>query len=58
MPPRLPRDLPAALEADTPLRQAVGDAVCQQFLALKREECAAHAQHVSPWELAQYADRY
>ena len=58
MPPRLPRDLHAALdalEADAPLRQAVGDAFCQQFLALKREEWSAYAQHVSGWELARYA---
>lgn len=59
MPPRLPRDLHAALdalEADAPLRHAVGDAFCQQFLALKREEWDAYAQHVSAWELARYAD--
>ena len=58
MPPRLPRDLHSALdalEADAPLRQAVGDAFCQQFLALKREEWNAYAQHVSGWELARYA---
>lgn len=61
MPPRLPRDLHAALdalEADAPLRHAVGDAFCQQFLALKREEWDAYAQHVSPWELNRYADAF
>ena len=61
MPPRLPRDLHAALdalEADAPLRHAVGDAFCQQFLALKRDECGAHAQHVSDWELSRYADAF
>ena len=61
MPPRLPRDLHAALDAlqaDAPLRHAVGDAFCQQFLALKREECDAHAQHVSVWELNRYADAF
>ena len=61
MPPRLPRDLHAALdalEADAPLRHAVGDAFCQQFLALKRDECDAHAQHVSDWELSRYADAF
>jgi glutamine synthetase len=61
MPPRLPRDLHAALDAlqaDAPLRHAVGDAFCQQFLALKREECDAHAQHISGWELNRYADAF
>jgi len=61
MPPRLPRDLHAALdalEADAPLRHAVGDAFCQQFMALKRDECDAHAQHVSDWELSRYADAF
>lgn len=59
MPARLPRDLHAALdalEADAPLRHAVGDAFCQQFLTLKREEWSSYAQHVSAWELARYAD--
>jgi glutamine synthetase len=61
MPPRLPRDLHAALnalEADAPLRHAVGDAFCQQFLALKREEWSVYAQHVSDWELVRYAQAF
>jgi glutamine synthetase len=61
MPPALPRDLHAALdalEADAALREAVGDAFCQQFLALKRDEWTAYAQHVSAWELARYADAF
>lgn len=61
MPPRLPRDLHAALDAlaaDAPLRQAVGDAFCQQFLALKREEWDGYAQHVSDWELNRYANAF
>ena len=61
MPARLPRDLHAALdalEADAPLRHAVGDAFCQQFLMLKRQEWDAHAQHVSDWELARYAGAF
>jgi glutamine synthetase len=58
MPPRLPRDLHAALDAlqaDALLRQAVGDAFCDQFLALKREEWNAYSEQVSGWELARYA---
>ena len=47
-----------ALEADATLREAVGDAFCQQFLALKRDEWTAYAQHVSAWELARYADAF
>ena len=61
MPPALPRDLHAALdalEANAALREAVGDAFCQQFLTLKRDEWTAYAQHVSAWELARYADAF
>ncbi len=61
MPPRLPRDLCAALdalEANASLRQAVGEAFCQQFLALKRDEWDAYTQHISAWELAHTADRF
>ena len=59
MPPRLPRDLLAAIEslqADTRLREAVGAAFCEQWLGLKRIEWDAYASQVSEWELARYAD--
>jgi glutamine synthetase len=59
MPDRLPRDLCAALdalEADAPLRAAVGDAFCSQFLSIKRAEWNDYTQTVSAWELARYAD--
>lgn len=59
LPPRLPRDLLAALDAltrDAALREAVGPAFCAQFLALKHEEWAAWSQQVSDWELQRYAD--
>lgn len=59
LPARLPRDLHdalAALRADAPLRAALGEAVCAQFLALKEAEWAAWSQQVTAWELAQYAD--
>lgn len=42
MPPRLPHDLPAALDAlqaDVALREAVGENFCEQFLLIKRAEC-------------------
>ncbi|MCX7278087.1 MAG: type III glutamate--ammonia ligase [Burkholderiales bacterium] len=61
MPARLPRDLwsaLAALEADTVLRHSLGDAFCQQFLALKTAEWDAYAGHVSTWELERYADGF
>lgn len=59
MPPRLPRDLLAAIEAlqaDTRLQEAVGAAFCEQWLGLKRTEWDAYAGQVSEWELARYAD--
>ncbi len=59
LPPRLPRDLWAALDAlsqDAALREAVGVAFCEQFLQIKRDEWAAWSQQVSDWELQRYAD--
>ena len=61
MPPRLPRDLYAAcaaLRADAILRDDVGAAFCDQFLALKQAEWDAYAQQVSDWELERYADGF
>ncbi|HMN92638.1 MAG TPA: type III glutamate--ammonia ligase [Hydrogenophaga sp.] len=58
LPPRLPRDLGAALDAlagDRPLVDALGQGVCAQFLALKRAEWALWHGHVSDWELQRYA---
>ena len=58
MPERLPRDLCAALdalEADAPLRTLVGDAFCDQFLQIKRDEWDAYHQQVSDWEMQRYA---
>lgn len=58
MPPHLPRDLCAALdalEADTRMRADVGEAFCEQFLRLKRAEWDAWASAVTDWELARYA---
>jgi len=61
MPPRLPRSLQEALNAleqDVALRALIGNAFCTQFLAVKRSEWDAYAQHVSPWEMDRYADAY
>ena len=61
MPPRLPRDLHdacAALRADAILRDDVGVAFCDQFLALKQAEWDAWAQQVGDWELERYADGF
>jgi glutamine synthetase len=57
MPPRLPRDLCAALDAlaaDAPLREAVGSGFCEQFLQIQRAEWDAYARQVSDWELERY----
>ena len=61
LPPRLPRDLHdalAALSGDAILRDDLGEAFCEQFLALKGAEWDAYAQQVSGWELARYADGF
>jgi glutamine synthetase len=60
MPARLPRDLHSALDAlesDTTLVSALGDAFCTNFLQLKREEWNAWSQQVTLWELERYANR-
>jgi glutamine synthetase len=59
LPDRLPRDLFAALQAleqDVPLRAAMGDAFCKEFLTLKHAEWASYSQQVSDWELERYAN--
>ena len=59
LPPRLPRDLHAALDAlqaDGGLREAVGAGFCEQFLQVKRDEWAEFSREVSGWEWRRYAD--
>lgn len=61
MPPRLPRDLRAALDAlqsDAVLREQVGEAFCQEFLSIKGAEWDDYALQVSDWEMQHYAARY
>ena len=61
MPPRLPKNLDAAvdaLESDVALTQAVGSAFCAEFLRLKRAEWDSYSQQVSAWELNRYADAF
>ena len=61
MPARLPKNLEQAIEslqADSVLRSAVGHAFCAQWMAIKRAEWDSFNQHVSAWELHQYADAF
>ena len=54
----LPRDLHAALDAlqaDEVVCGALGPTLCEQFIALKRDEWQRYAHHVSDWELQRYA---
>jgi len=58
MPDRLPRDLLAALEGlkvDTVLRERVGIAFCDEFMAIKASEWNSYSQQVTSWELDRYA---
>jgi len=58
MPDRLPRDLWAALEGletDTVLRERVGMAFCDEFMAIKAAEWDSFNQQVTSWELERYA---
>ena len=61
MPARLPKDLDGAidaLQADSALRDAVGEAFCAQWIGLKRAEWDNYSQHVSTWEMQRYADAF
>ena len=54
----LPQNLDAALDAmqrDAVVCGALGPALVEQFIELKRAEHVAHAGHVSDWELDRYA---
>jgi glutamine synthetase len=43
-----------ALEADTAIRDAVGQEITDTFLAVKRFELDRYRQHVSDWDLTEY----
>lgn len=59
MPARLPRDLGFAIEAlaiDRALTWVLGQAFCDEFIQLKRQEWDEYSQQVNAWELQRYAD--
>ena len=61
MPPRLPRDLASALDAlcaDKSLIAALGQAFCDEFLKLKRQEWDEFHASISDWEFQRYASLY
>jgi glutamine synthetase len=61
MPERLPRDLVSAIHAlsnDTALRGAIGDAFCDEFIKLKKQEWDEYHQQISDWEMDRYADAF
>lgn len=61
MPQRLPRDLACAIEAlaaDEPLRGALGQAFCEEFLQLKRREWDEFHASISDWEFHRYASLF
>jgi glutamine synthetase len=44
-----------ALEADATLREALGTALIDTFLSIKRYELERYHRHVSEWDIAEYA---
>jgi glutamine synthetase len=57
----LPHDLPGALHAleqDAVMRQALGEHIFSEYLALKRAEWASYNEQVHRWEIDQYMDRF
>ncbi|MDD5335059.1 MAG: type III glutamate--ammonia ligase [Rhodoferax sp.] len=61
MPARLPRDLGCAIEAlaiDHALTSALGEAFCDEFIKLKRQEWDEYSQQVGAWEMRRYADAF
>jgi glutamine synthetase len=56
--PMLPQSLPEALdalEADTELREVLGDYFVTSFLAYKRNEVERFSRHITDWEFLEYA---
>jgi glutamine synthetase len=57
----LPRDLNEAcdeLEKNDVIRAALGDHICQHFLAAKRAEWDLYSSQVTNWEIEQYLMKY
>lgn len=55
----LPQNLNLALdafEADTVIRDALGDGLSSEFLAIKRAEWIEYMRHVSDWEIKRYLE--
>ena len=55
----LPQNLNLALdafEADTVIRDALGDGLSSEFLMLKRAEWIEYMRHVSDWEIKRYVE--
>ncbi len=55
----LPQNLNLALdafEADSVIRDALGDGLSSEFLALKRAEWIEYMRHVSDWEIKRYVE--
>ena len=57
----LPSDLSAALdmlEKDAVIKEALGDHICENFVAAKRKEWHDYLAHVHPWERDRYLHEY
>lgn len=57
--PALPKTLGQALDALTMndvLRDALGEYIFEQLLAVKRAEYDEYRRYVTPWELARYGE--
>jgi glutamine synthetase len=54
LPQRLP-DALDALEADTALREVLGEEFCTSFVTYKRNEVERFERHVTDWEFTEYA---
>ena len=57
----MPQSLAQAVQSlgsDPVVREALGPALAEQFISLKQDEWTAYARHVSPWEMARYAEYF
>jgi glutamine synthetase len=59
--PKLPPSLDEALdelEADTAMREHLGEDFIKVFVAVKRHELARFHSHITDWEVAEYLELY